>query len=155
MCLSAKSGIQVATEDMVVYKGGKFELNKFSPSGYRNYWYAKGQHQPHIELTIDESYGKRPVNEGYHSWKHSPFLFGLFGEKVNAIFAIPKGAKYIYGEQYNDAAGYVSSDIVFIGKNTFLFRWKIRLGLIKVKDLIEKLPEKKEVLEKSATFGDY
>ena len=150
MCLHAESGIQIATKDMVVYKWGTFLPNgEFRP--WQSYIYKLYKNQRCVKLDI----GYGGVEEGYHSWKHSPFLFGLFGEKVNAIFAIPKGAKYIYGEQYNDAAGYVSSDIVFIGKNTFLFRWKIRLGLIKVKDLIEKLPEKKEVLEKSATFGDY
>ena len=147
MCLHAESGIQIATKDMVVYKFGTFLPNGgFTP--WQIYNYKLYKNQPYVKLKTNNG----AVDEGYHSWKRDTLLMG---DTRNAIFVIPKGTEYIYGEQYDNTEGYVSSNIVFIGKNTFFFRWGIRLGIIKVKNLIEKLPEKKKVLEKSTTFGDY
>lgn len=116
MCLNVavKAPIQVAEEDITVYKVG-FELDdkRFMP--YYEDWfsYKPDERQPDVKLQVHY----HEVAEGYHSFNtlEGAKLFKEYKYDsclLIGVFTIPKGASYIQG-MFNCIESIASSTIIF------------------------------------------
>lgn len=124
MCLTTKDpAIKIAEQDIIAYKRleypkVKFLQRLFKPSlaypfscTWKHFIYKKGVHQPKVVLhPIDDGDDEYTVHDGYHTFVSS--------DHANAMFIIPKGAKYIEGWNNNDETNrnYVSETLVYVGK---------------------------------------
>lgn len=105
MCLdigySVDYNVKTAEEDIIVYKK---LINKVS--AHRYFEYKLGLQE---RVDINHEFGL--VHQGYHSWKNLKDHID-----ANSIFIIPKGTKYYEGDQHDWTPGFVSENIIYIGK---------------------------------------
>lgn len=85
--------------------------------------YRKGVQNPEVILN---PYKPDPIRastkiieEGYHSYKKRNGNYSMGG-----IFMIPRGSKYYYNHIEDE---YVSSNIIYLGRDTWFNRLKLRL----------------------------
>lgn len=101
-------------------------------SGYPEYQ-GSDQYSVHtIPPTVSINYNDYgtgfQVHKGYHSRSRSRGTDNSSNQKNNALFVIPAGSEIMSGYE-NDKArlkNYVSTDIIFVGRNTFINRWRTR-----------------------------
>lgn len=90
------------------------------------FYYRKGKVNKRIELCKSSFWGGKggkvcEIHEGYHSRMVN---FSLMEHEKSHLFVIPKGAAYyIGGDNVMMINGYVSSTIIFVGKNTWFNRF--------------------------------
>ncbi len=119
---------KVAEKNILVYK----QLSRGNYSLHTNYKYKKGRVNPSI--TIESESGNYwedgywedgyVINKGYHSRNSAST------ESKSHLFIIPKGATYVEGgenEIRKQPDGYVSSTIIFVGRNNFINKFIAKL----------------------------
>lgn len=112
---------EIAMKDIVVYKNAAEGITKdYFKSNFRNFSYEKGKLNEEIELKIDTEFLDGEIHEGYHSFISYPHEDCFY---VSGIFVIPKGSTYYENKRSNQR---VSSQLVYLGLNTFLNRLKIK-----------------------------
>ena len=132
MCLHLKENdhhlIKIADSNIFVFK--YTTMNNCSE--FEGYKYLKNKLNPHVDISVSpnsnvylsSNYPFR-VYEGYHSWK---------SRSGNSLFVIPKGVKYAEGIQHNLASGYVSENIIYLGKfNTSVFSEEFKIDILMFK----------------------
>jgi len=118
MCLviTRKTEIQVAEEDIIVYKYGattRYGGLEWFVSAYRSFAYQQNTVAPKINLYIS---GKH-IEYGYHSLvflKDAVRGADSFRESV-VEFVIPKGTKYVVG-MFEGSEAIVSETLIYIKK---------------------------------------
>lgn len=128
MCfyLSETTITKVATKDIVVYKNTDQDVSKdYFKSNFSDFTYERGELNKEVKLTVRDKYFQgrsqgESIEEGYHSFISNPHEHYFY---VSGIFVIPKGSTYYENKESNER---VSSQLVYLGLNTFLNRLKIK-----------------------------
>lgn len=110
----------IAKKDILVSKStdyGCASENTFE-SDHRGYIYRKGQINAEVQLKPYGDVVLRCIDEGYHSYRST-----IHGE---GLFVIPKGSTYY--ASYKSSKEYVSSQIIYLGKNSLLKRLRYRFS---------------------------
>lgn len=136
MCLNIKETTkeQLAKENLPCYK--HLMYNNSSPRGFKYKRFRKNQEvdikpvYDFYSVRNEDSKKDRILEHGYHSRRPNSI------EPKKDLFIIPKGSKYYIGRENSTnylqgLNGFVSSNIVYIGKNNMFNRWigKIFFGV--------------------------
>lgn len=113
MCLivlTRKNSFETTKRPIICYK--KLSGNN---SIYTNYVYLKNVENPIVKLEKKELYYSRSkvcIEEGYHSWVYPISM----EHAATDVFIIPKNTEYICGTVNGESKGYVSENIIYVGK---------------------------------------